>query len=129
LVQFRHDGVVGIDAGVELLVKILPLLLAEAELKIASQQPTVAMCEKPKFYRLINWQPFHAANYEKWLKTSGLIDRIKLLEEILTGHILGFCRAVGFQIPDKSLTIRLLTPHQEFGFKKFSTQNAERHYF
>jgi hypothetical protein len=125
LVQFRHDGFVGIAEGEELLMKILPLLLAETQLKIDSKSFEIEMSDKPKQYRLINWQPFHAVNFEEWNNTTGLVDRVLFLEQILTGHILGFCKALNFVIPNKSLKIKLLSPLEEFGFKRFSSQNND----
>lgn len=124
LVQFRHDGFVGINEGETLLMQLLPLLLAETQLQMDIKREDIAMLEKPQQYRIINWQPFHAENYEVWQRTEGLVERIELLQNILTGHILGFCRAVGFEIPEKSLQVKLVGSLNEFGFKKFSTQNA-----
>lgn len=125
LVQFRHDGFCGINEGETLLMQLLPLLLAETQLNMATHREEIAMLDQTRQYRIINWQPFHSENYQLWQHTSGLIDRMELLQKILTGHILGFCRAMGFEIPDKSLQVKLIGTLKEFGYKKFSTLNAD----
>ncbi|MFD2520362.1 CRISPR-associated endonuclease Cas6 [Emticicia soli] len=125
LVQYRHNGFLGINEGETLLMQLLPLLLAETQLKMDVQRDEIRMLDTTPQYSLYNWQPFHAENYLLWQNTKGLIERIELLQKILTGHILGFCRAIGFAIPDKSLKVKLIGSLKELGYKKFSTQNAE----
>ncbi|RYU93044.1 CRISPR-associated endonuclease Cas6 [Emticicia agri] len=125
MVQYRHNGFCGINEGGTLLMALLPLLLAETQLSMDMQREEIQMLTQPKQYRIINWQPFHAENYQIWQETNGIIERIDLLQNILTGHILGFCRSVGFEIPDKSLKVKLIGSLKEVGYKKFSTQNAD----
>ena len=61
----------------------------------------------PRTYRLLDYLPFHAENYRRWLALDCFTDRVTLLEEIITGHLLGFCTAVGYRLPTR-LEVRIL---------------------
>lgn len=125
LVQYHGKGFRGMQEGVGLLVKLLPLLEAETDLEISTQKHDLKMLEKPRPYSLKRWQPFNSENYTLWNDTRGLADRIKLLESILVGNVLGFCRAVGFEIPNKQLEVSIIGNLDDLGFQRFSTLNAE----
>lgn len=43
--------------------------------------------EKPTLYRLNKWLPLSAKNYDKWQNTPKLADKVKILDNILWGHI------------------------------------------
>ena len=52
-------------------------------------------------YRLMDWLALNQENYEKWNKIDRYTERIKLLEEVLAGHLLGFATAANWQIPNR----------------------------
>ncbi len=125
LVQYHARGFRGLQAGASLLLKLLPLLEAEADLEISTLKHEIKMLPKAKIYNLNRWQPFNANNYTIWNEKRALADRVQLLESILVANILGFCREVGFEIPNKSLQVRLVDALEDLGFQRFSTLNAE----
>ncbi|MCB9352680.1 MAG: hypothetical protein H6573_35140 [Lewinellaceae bacterium] len=59
------------------------------------------MLPHPKTYRLFNWLALNQENYEKWQHSKSLVQRAALLENILAGHILGFCTAMGYRLPER----------------------------
>lgn len=52
-------------------------------------------------YRLYRWVGLNDENYHKWQGTTLLVDKIKILEKALTGHILAFASGVNWQIPGR----------------------------
>ncbi|MBO5699238.1 MAG: hypothetical protein J6R79_04460 [Bacteroidaceae bacterium] len=49
-------------------------------------------------YRLSNWIPLNSKNYQEYVATDSLADRISILEHILIGNLLSFCKGVGIEI-------------------------------
>jgi len=52
-------------------------------------------------YRLYHWIALNAENYEKYQALDSMIERIQLLERVLTAHILSFAAGVGWNIEEK----------------------------
>ena len=65
------------------------------------------MLPEMKGYRILDYLPFNDDNYKKWKATERLSERIIMLESILTGHILGFSKSMGYQLPER-LEVQLL---------------------
>jgi hypothetical protein len=61
---------------------------------------TLQMCSELRVYRLMDWMALHKENYKKWLQAETLVERILLLERVLAGQVLGFARAMEFELPD-----------------------------
>ncbi len=61
----------------------------------------LTMLPHPKTYRLYKWLALNQENYERWQREKSLVRRAALLENILTGHILGFCTAMGYRLPER----------------------------
>ena len=62
---------------------------------------TLQMLPEPKTYTLHKYLPFNQDNYQRWQATSGMIDRITILEEVLVGHILCLATAMDYQLPER----------------------------
>lgn len=54
-----------------------------------------------RYYRLHDYLALNAPNYRRWLDNPNLRFRAGLLESALTGHLLGFCQAAGWQLPQR----------------------------
>ena len=52
-------------------------------------------------YRLLTYLPFNDANFEKWKRSPQLLSRIRLLQSMLTGHLLNFATGIGWKIPGR----------------------------
>ena len=59
------------------------------------------MLPHPKTYRLYNWLALNQENYERWQREKSLVKRAALLENTLAGHLLGFCTAAGYRLPER----------------------------
>ena len=127
LVQYHAHGFCGINAGANLLLQLLPLLEAETSIYFQSKQEEIRLLESFKTFEVRRWQPFNSQNYTHWNATQGLVERVQFLESILIGNLLGFSKAVGFEIPNKSLQVKIIGNLEDLGFQRFSTLNAELH--
>ncbi|MBU1821084.1 MAG: hypothetical protein KKG00_06190 [Bacteroidetes bacterium] len=115
LVQYRcHEGraaVFGIGEGCGLLHKLTQssLLPAEfrAEMTTQNKETDVRLAEQTMAYCINHFLPLNSENYQQWKQEPGLIDRTRLVERVLTGHLLDFCTAVGYQVPDRGLRVTL----------------------
>lgn len=65
------------------------------------KEHTLRMLPHPKTYRLYKWLALNQENYERWQREKSLARRAAMLENILAGHILGFCKAVGYRLPER----------------------------
>jgi len=46
-------------------------------------------------YTLRKWLPFNQGNYERYLRSGSLVERLSLMESTLVGNILSFAKGVG----------------------------------
>lgn len=68
---------------------------------LKSAKTDIEMLDAPKTYRLRKWLALNQENYKRWQKTNSLIERVALLERVLVGQLLGFCTAIGYQLPER----------------------------
>lgn len=68
---------------------------------LKSAQTTIEMLDAPKTYRLRKWLALNQDNYKRWQNTTSLLERVALLERVLAGQLLGFCTAMGYQLPER----------------------------
>lgn len=114
LVQYKLNGgnpmIVFVDNGVEEAYEFFskqtpevmlgkhPYEMKVREMKV--EQYNMRVWERNFEYKLYRWQALNAENYEKWQQMEGLVERVTFLEKILTGHVLGFARGVGWQLEE-----------------------------
>ncbi len=67
---------------------------------------TLNIWDKSYGYHLNKWLALSEINYEKFKNFSNEIDRINMLERILTGNILAFAKGVGWHI-DQQIKLRI----------------------
>lgn len=127
LVQYNPKGFKGINEGATLLMKLLPYIEAQTELAVSTQKHEIEVLPTPTAYELKRWQPFNSENYKQWNATKHLADCVAMLENILVANVLGFCRAVGYEVPNRVLAIRLIENIDDLGFQRFNTLNANLH--
>ncbi len=56
---------------------------------------------QPQRYKLTQWLALNDKNYQNWQSMAGLKDRSAELERVLAAHILTFCRAVNWRLPER----------------------------
>lgn len=55
----------------------------------------VQLWENMFSYRIKKWLPLNQENYHKYSETESLVERYKMLENILTGNMLSFAKSLG----------------------------------
>ena len=110
LIQYKSYGnntlIVGIDKGGEAIENLLkdkvsiPCTLGKrcTQLEligVRSQKVVIGEQLHPLTYTIQGWLPLNSENYRIYLKTESLVERIQMLERILTGNILSFAKGVG----------------------------------
>ena len=104
----NHAAVVGIDQGALALADMFPpegkylfqlgprqvetrikdIIIRNVELSCSAE-------EEEHTYMISNWLPLNSDNYRTYLSTDTLVNRINMLERILSGNILSFAKGVG----------------------------------
>ena len=61
----------------------------------------------PFCYYLRDWLPLNGANYQQYQVLEGVVERTQMLEKILVGNILSFCKSLGITI-DRAIECKIL---------------------
>lgn len=69
-------------------------------------------------YRLHNWLPLNSENYKQYQEAESLVDRIAILERVLTGNILSFLKGVDLHL-DEQITLHItdITGQRPYTYK------------
>ena len=133
LIQYKQIGskatIVCIGKGIESVNELfstgnIQLRIGEKDVNtriesIHIDQVNISCNETEQLYKLYNWLPLNSKNYNQFLKTDGLIDKISILERVLTGNILSFLKGMGIHL-EEQLNIHITDiPDQHFtNYKK-----------
>jgi len=110
-IRQNYASIVAINEGVDSLQKILssaewvirweekPRHLQIQDLRMNEHQHR--MTKRPQTYRLFKYIAFHVENYRRWLKARNYQERVTLLQEVLTGHLLGYATAMNWRLPER----------------------------
>lgn len=99
-----NEGVDEIGQILSLNNKILKLGNKETSIEMQSVDTTeVELCTQNKYqkFRIEEWMPFNADNFYIYLHTESLIERIMVLQKILTGNILSMAKGLGITVEGK----------------------------
>ena len=115
LIQYRmrhkKAGIFAINEGVEALQQVISDVdweinwqgekrkLQIEDIKMNEHQ--LKMLEKPKAYHIYKYLALNGDNYQKWQQTPDLIDKIPILRDTLTGHLLGLAETFQWQLPER----------------------------
>lgn len=69
-------------------------------------QVNLHLWERDFTYKVHKWIALNSDHFATWQRTDRLADRLQLLEEILTSHLLSFARGVDWQL-ENHLQVRL----------------------
>lgn len=64
-----------------------------------------------RYYHLSDYLALNADNFKKWTAEPGLLRRFELLEKALAAHLLAFCKAAGWWLPER-LNVEVVEVHQ-----------------
>jgi hypothetical protein len=116
VVQYRSErgqaAIVGIDAGGMAMFEWFsrfegPLLWNDAEHPLRIRRMNVSEHaiqfnhDEPHTYRLYQWLPLDQKRYRDWMALPDLKTRAEVLDRTLVAHILTFCRAVNWRLPER----------------------------
>lgn len=69
-------------------------------------QFTMQVWDKTFNYSIRNWIALNKQNYETYLTLESLVDKVKLLEKILTANILAFAKGIEWTV-DKPIVVKI----------------------
>ncbi len=134
LVQYKRihkkAAVMGIGQGIETVSQLLTIGSHEimvgsknAEMRIETTDAfdnEITLLEEPTcLYRLSNWLPLNSDNYKKYQDAESLMQKIAILESVLTGNILSFLKGVDIRLDGKlNLCITDITGQRAYTYKK-----------
>lgn len=110
VIQYRMNkgqaGLLAINEGIQAVQQVLAqndwVLRWEGqrrELKIADlkmSEPEIRVQENPMPYRIYKWVALNQENLKKWDACAGLVERIQLLEPLLTNHLVAGLWGLGW---------------------------------
>ena len=94
-------------AGTEFSIRLGKRTIALQIESIKVEEVKVSQSIVPIVYQLYAWLPCHEANYEHFLSISRMVERVGLLERILTGNVLSPCTGLDISI-DSPLHIGIM---------------------
>ena len=91
------EGVAAMEelfAGTDFSIRLGKHTIALQIESIKAEEVVVSQSIVPIVYQLYDWLPFNEANYEYFLSISRMVERVELLERILTGNILSLFKGL-----------------------------------
>ena len=126
----RKAAVMGIGKGIEVISQLLSardfnyqIGNEKVEMHIeavnAYDNEILLSSQADNPYRLNNWLPLNSENYAKYHHAESLIERIAILERVLTGNILSFLKGVDIYLDEQvELHITDITNQRPYTYKK-----------
>ncbi len=69
--------------------------------ELLPEKATLAIDRSWHYYNISDYLALNDQNYKKWSAESRLMGRIAILENALTAHLLAFCKAAGWWLPQR----------------------------
>lgn len=115
LVQYKclhgKAAIVCVEEGVDLIGQILSELYGtinigkrKTEYKVDavhSSKVPIQIENELSVFQLRNWLPLNSQNYQQYQNTEELVEKIKILERVLTGNILSFLKGIGIHLEEQ----------------------------
>lgn len=116
LIQYKcihkKAAVMGVGKGVEVISQILTaqnfnykIGHEQLEMKIESVnafENEILLSEGIFYqYRLHNWLPLNSGNYKKYQNSGNMVERVMMLERVLTGNILSLLKGLDIHLEEK----------------------------
>lgn len=112
LIQYKRiggrPGIFCLDEGVDEIHKLfshrnwsINLLGEKVELKVDRldmKTTTINVWEKSFEYSLWNWQALNEDNWKRYLELDSMVEKVAMLEKILTANILSFAKGIDWHI-------------------------------
>ena len=120
LIQYKRlngkAAIVCIQEGLQVMGKLvvdekMPICLGKAHemvLQVADvefvQHELKLEAEVCRYYALYHWLPLNSENYKKYVETDSLVERVRMLERILTGNLLSVASGLGVYV-DSTISV------------------------
>ena len=115
LVQYKclhgKAAIVCVEEGVDLIGQILSELYGtinigkrKTEYKVDavhSSKVPIQIENELSVFQLRNWLPLNSQNYQQYQNTEELVEKIKILERVLTGNILSLLKGIGIHLEEQ----------------------------
>lgn len=115
LIQYKRinksASIVAVEQGVDIVGEFLSkdfstLQIGDEERefkinKIIPERIFVQVWQSEFAYRIRRWLPLNSENYRKYTELKTLLEKIKLLETILKGNLLSFCKGLGIFVSEE----------------------------
>ena len=115
LVQYKclhgKAAIVCVEEGVDLIGQILSELYGtinivkrKTEYKVDtfhSSKVPIQIENELSVFQLRNWLPLNSQNYQQYQNTEELVEKIKILERVLTGNILSFLKGIDIHLEEQ----------------------------
>lgn len=87
--------------------------------KIIPEKTIIQVSSLQESYELHQWLPLNSKNYERYLHTESLVEKIQILEHVLAGNILSFLKGVNIHLEEHfELQITDITKQHVITYKK-----------
>lgn len=120
LIQYKciqgKAAITCIEEGADIIGQFLsetsePLMIGRREIKmevdkVIPEKTNIQVTDGLQTYTLHQWLPLNSRNYEQYQKAESLVEKIQILERVLTGNILSFLKGVGVHL-EKRLDIHI----------------------
>lgn len=120
LIQYKRlngkAAIVCIQEGLQVMGKVVvdekvPICLGKAHEMVLQvedvefvQHELKLEAEACRYYALHHWLPLNSENYKKYVETDSLVERVRMLERILTGNLLSVASGLGVYV-DSTISV------------------------
>lgn len=112
----KKATIVAIDNGVDsmsrlLSVDALNVQIGENEIKLEIDSTDIQRTEfeitsEPKKYSIFEWLPLNQNNYRTYIESRNIIERIEMLQRMMTGNIISMAKGLDIHI-DKKIELNI----------------------
>ena len=79
----------------------------------------IGISHTTQHYRIRNWLPLNSNNYLKYQNAESFVEKIQIMERVLTGNLLSFLKGVGIHLEEQlELNITNITDQRPATYKK-----------
>lgn len=115
LVQYKclrgKAAIVCVEEGMDLIGQILSELYGTISIGkrtteykvdvVYSSKTPIQIENELSLFQLRNWLPLNSQNYQQFQNTEDFVEKIKILERVLTGNILSFLKGIDFHLEEQ----------------------------
>ena len=115
LIQYKRLGgkaaIICVEEGMELVGEILSNVSGNLRIgenaaeclieQVETKEVLVQTSEQLSTYHLHRWLPLNSKNYNDYQNAESYVEKIQILEHVLTGNILSFLKGIGIRLDEQ----------------------------